>query len=277
MPFSGLPFTRSTVGQASRPAAGGFVWQPARIGPRFEWLDHERIRICEGRLAGRSFWLITDVRSDRAAGKLFSRDVEVGSIAIERDPPGRGVVLWDVGIRPELRGYGLASILTWCMFRELLGEQEEATFRIRMVRSLRAGGGGSGVQNVGMCVIASRLGFVPDLDLDAVLQPDNVLKTNLLPARDENPPGLELVLATDPLVLVCLVLDPDTGRPVRSTGVYLQLLREGGVTPELVRRGVITITNGNFKLPADSIGRFVNRIAVDADEAQQFLSKIQGL
>lgn len=163
------------------------------------------------------------------------------------------------------------------MFRELLGEQEEATFRIRMVRSLRAGGEGSGVQNVGMCVIASRLGFVPDLDLDAVLQPDNVLKTNLLPARDENPPGLELVLATDPLVLVCLVLDPDTGRPVRSTGVYFQLLREGGVTPELVRRGVITITNGNFKLPADSIGRFVNRIAVDADEAQQFLSKIQGL
>jgi hypothetical protein len=260
------------------PPVGGFAWQPTRIGPAFQWLEHDRIRVTDGRLAGRSFRLHTEIGTTVAGGRLYSGEVEVASIALEREPPGKGIVLWDLGVREQLRGSGLASILTWIMFRELLTGQTSATFRIRMVRSLRAGGGeGSAVQNIGMCVIASRLGFVPDLDLDAVLRPSNVLKVNVLPARDENPPGLELVLRSDPLVLICLMLDPESGRPVRNTSGYLQLLRGEGVTPGLVRRGVITVTNGNFRLPAESVGRFVNRVAVDEAEARRFFTMIQGL
>jgi hypothetical protein len=260
------------------PGPGSFVWQPTRIGPAFQWLDHERIRVVEGRLAGRSLRLHTEVGTTTASGRLHSGEIEVGSIALEREPPGKGIVLWDLGVREELRGSGLASILTWVMLRELLAAQSSATFRIRMVRSLRAGGGeGSSVQNIGMCVIANRLGFVPDMDLEEVLRPSNVLKINILPGREENPPGLEIVLRTDPLVLICLMLDPGTGRPVRNTSGYLQLLRKEGVTPELVRRGVITVTNGNFRLPAESIGRFVNRLAVDAAEAVRFFGMIHGL
>jgi hypothetical protein len=259
------------------PADGDFVWQPARIGPAFEWLDHDQIRILDGRLAGRALRLLTEVKAASASGRILYGGAEVGQIALERDPPGKGIVLWDVGVREHLRGFGLASILTWCLFRELLAAQETATFRIRMVRSLRAGEARSGVQNVGMCVIANRLGFVSDLDLESVLRPSNIVRLGVLPAEAGNPPALEVVLRTDPLVLVCLMIDPARGRPVLDANVYLRLVDREGVSPAMVRRGLVSIANGNFKLPAGGIDRFVNRVAIDEAEARHFRQTIKGL
>jgi hypothetical protein len=38
------------------------IWRPRRIGPRFRWLDHDTIKLVDGKLAGREFGLTTDIQ-----------------------------------------------------------------------------------------------------------------------------------------------------------------------------------------------------------------------
>ena len=42
------------------------IWRPRRIGPRFRWLDHDTIKLVDGKLAGQEFGLTTDVQRTTA-------------------------------------------------------------------------------------------------------------------------------------------------------------------------------------------------------------------
>ncbi|MEO0080626.1 MAG: hypothetical protein ABIK44_08135, partial [candidate division WOR-3 bacterium] len=88
----------------------------------------------EGGLSGRTFGVRTDIRQEIAAIILHEKGRLIGEVDIERKPPGRGVILWDAGVREELRGNGLCAIMTYCIFRELLLIQRRAFFKIRMIR-----------------------------------------------------------------------------------------------------------------------------------------------
>ncbi len=127
-----------------RPAVVWKSWAPRRIGPRFDWLDYEHIRLIDGPLAERVFRLNLEFSEEWAMIRLSDGDVPVGEASIEHDPPGRGIVLWDVGVKEGYRGGGLASIMVWTIFRELLLAQHSATFRIRMVQSHKPAGAGAG-------------------------------------------------------------------------------------------------------------------------------------
>ena len=83
-------------------------WHPKAIGPRFDWLAHDRIRVKDGALTGREFGIETRLESKHAFLYLSLADKRVGQVSLERDPPGEGVVLWDIGVQPELRLKGLA-------------------------------------------------------------------------------------------------------------------------------------------------------------------------
>lgn len=272
-------------------SAQQFSWQPERIGPRFVWLDSDRIRVRDGRLAGTELGVTTEMDAVTATGTVWLAGREVGKVIVERGS-GRAVTLWELGVAPAQRGTGLASILTWVIFRELLAAQDSAVFHIRMVRSLRvpdgmnrsgAGRNGTngtngtyGVQNIGMCVIANRLGFTSDLDVGSVLRGENVVRRSVLEAGNGTPPGLEVVLRTDPLVLVCLVLDPASSLPVRDRGIYLRLASDERMLAEWLARGSAVVTNGNLSLRAGGVDRFINRIAADEEEAARFRRVVHG-
>jgi hypothetical protein len=277
---------RRSQHQSGKSISHQLAWRPERIGPRFDWLDHDRIRIRDGRLAGAELGIATQVFSGTATCSLHLAGRGVGKVILEREP-GRSVTLWELGVAPSQRGTGFASILTWVAFRELLAVEESAEFRIRMVRTLRVSGhepdrpdaveAGSGVQNIGMCVIANRLGFTSDLDVEAALRPDNVVRRSVLEAGNGMPPALEVVLKTDPLVLICLVLDPESSLPVRNRGIYLQLANDATMLAEWLQSGSAVVTNGNFSLRASGVNRFINRIAVDEEEAARFRGVVRAV
>ncbi len=253
-----------------------FVWQPAKIGPSFEWLDHDTIRVLEGGLAGKILGVKTELLRYSATVSLYDGKNQIGIVSIERDPPGQGVILWDAGVKEAYRRNGLSAIMTWIIFRELLSVQDRATFRIRMVRSVKSGDNGAELQNVGMGVIALRLGFTPELNLAQVIRGDNIADLAVLLGTKDSPPALKITLRRDPFVLILFVVNPDTMKPTNNLRIYTEFKHDDSIIQEWAKQGLVAV-NGNYVLKEERIDYFVNRIAVDEEEAIVFRSKIRGL
>lgn len=251
------------------------IWRPRRIGPRFRWLDHDTIKLVDGELAGREFGLTTDIQRTTAELVLTEGKERVGEVSIERNPPGKGVILWDIGVRERLRCNGLAAIMTWCAFREMVLAQENSTFRMRMVRSPKAGEGAE-IQNVGIGVIAARLGFEPEMDLTQVLDPRNVTGVDIIEKQLDTPPGLRIMLRSDPLVLVAFALNQDTLKPLSDESMYVELRKDRDLMRDWALSGRIVISNGNYCLRRAKAERFADILATDAEEARLFRARVRG-
>lgn len=254
-----------------------YVWQPKPFAPEFEWVGPAHIRLLGVPLKGEQFELATEMRGKIASVHLYYYGQCIGQTFVEREPPGKGVVFWDTGMKEQFRRKGLASLMTWHMFRELLRVQETAFFKIRMVRILKPGDKDVELQNMGMGVIANRLGFTPELDIERILRPDNITGIEILPAWGDFPPGFKIVVRIFPLVLIAFVLNPDTHKPVDDFRTYVELSKDERVIHDWVRRGLIVISNGNYWLREDGLNQFVDCLATSAEEAREFREKVRGV
>jgi hypothetical protein len=253
-----------------------FAWSPARIGPRFEWLDYAHIRMLDGKLEGRELELKTEILDAKANVYVSEDGKQIARTYIERDPPGKGVVLWDIAVKEQYRRLGIASIMTYVGFRELLSIQETAFFKIRMMRLMKPGDKNIELQNVGIGVIGNRLGFTPEFNVDKILRPDNITSLEILPPKGDFPPSFKIVIRTFPLVLIAFVLDADTLKPVDDFRTYVKLTKDESVIFDWVRRGLIVIGNGNYWLRRDGLDQFVNHLATDEFEAKVFRRRVRG-
>jgi len=253
-----------------------FIWTPGRIGPRFDWLDYTHIRVLEGPLVGQDIELVTEILETKANVYASLNGKQIGRTFIERDPPGKGICLWDIAVKQEFRRKGIASIMTYCIFRELLALQEVAFFKIRMMRLMKPADRNIELQNVGIGVIGNRLGFIPEFDIDKLLHPDNITGLEVLPSKGDFPPSFKIVIRTFPLVLIAFVLDQDTLKPVDDFATYAKLLKDERVIYNWVRRGLIVVGNGNYWLNSEGLDRFVNHLATDEFEARTFRRRIKG-
>ncbi|MBM3315641.1 hypothetical protein FJY71_07395 [candidate division WOR-3 bacterium] len=253
-----------------------FEWNPGRIGPRFEWLDYENVRILDGGLAGQTLNIRTEVFPDKANVFASLDGKQIGRTYIERDPPGKGVILWDIAVKESFRRKGVASIMAYVGFRELLSIQETGTFRIRMMRLMKPAERNIELQNVGIGVIGNRLGFTPEFNLDRLLRPSNIVNVEILPAKGDFPPSFKIVIRSFPLVLIAFVLDPDTLRPVDDFRAYLKLSHDESTIYDWVRRGLIVIGNGDYWLRKSGLDQFANHIAADEYEARVFRRRLRG-
>jgi len=254
-----------------------YDWQPKPFAPKLEWVGPAHVRLLEAPLKGEQFELATEIEEKVASVHLYYYGQCIGQTFVEREPAGKGVVFWDTGVKEQFRRKGLASLMTWHVFRELLRVQETAFFKIRMVRILKPGDRDVELQNMGMGVIANRLGFTPELDIERILGPDNIDGIEILPARGDVPPGFKIVVKTYPLVLIAFVLNPDTLKPVDDFRTYVELSKDERVIHDWVRRGLIVISNGNYWLREDGLDQFVDRLATSAEEAQEFRAKVRGV
>lgn len=254
-----------------------FVWKPGRIGPRFEWLDYTHIRPTEGPLKGQNIELLTEILETKANVYANINGVQVGRTYVERDPPGKGIVLWDIAVKSDYRRKGLASIMTYCIFRELLAMQETATFKIRMMRLMKPTDKNVELQNVGIGVIGNRLGFTPEFNVERILRPENVTGIEILPPKGDFPPSFKIVIRTFPLVLIAFILDQDTLKPVDDFRTYVKLSKEDDVIFDWVNRGLIVVGNGNYWLRRDGLDQFINHLATDEFEAKVFRRRVRGV
>ena len=266
------------AGVLSRPGAeSAGEWRPRRIGPRFRWLDRDRIEIADGPLAGSEYGVKIDLQNSSAELSLNEKGAQVGDIKVEREPAGPGVTVRQVVVRDWLRGNGMASIMTWIIFRELVQSQETATFRIRMSCPQPAGAKGIEIRNAGIGIIAARLGFEPEIDLARLLDSRDVKDVDVILRRDGNPPGLAIMIRSAPHELAAFALEPGTMKPYPAEETYLDLTRNERMIRELARSGHLVISNADYVLRRGHAERFADILATDEDEARLFRLRVRGL
>jgi hypothetical protein len=232
--------------------------------------------IVDGPLSERKFEVTTEIGVDTAVVRLREDGNFAGLVRIERSPSGKGIILSNAAVGMRFRRGGLAAIMTWCAFRELLTKQESATFRIRIARSVKPRSTSTEVRSIGVGVIAARLGFRPELSVERLLHEANIVGVATLPGGTDSPPAIKITLKSYPFTLVAVALSPDTMRPLSDSSEYLQLGRDGRQIRSWLQQGLLHVGE-DYCLGEWGIERFVNALATDAEEAAEFRSKIQPL
>ncbi|MEO0080487.1 MAG: hypothetical protein ABIK44_07415, partial [candidate division WOR-3 bacterium] len=120
------------------------------------------------------------------------------------------------------------------------------------------------LRNIGIGVIAVKLGFVPKPEFARSLA--SVKSVQLIEPTAATPPGYLLHLNSLPGIAVALYVNPETGRPVTDVAAYRRFLNPG----ELFRKALAVealIGNIDYTLARGNISRFARHIA---DNQQEF-------
>jgi hypothetical protein len=208
----------------------------------------------------------------------------------DREPDNGTETLWGIFIRSRFRHRGLATLLVRLAFRDLLASGRRHWFAIRKLMQVDSegrsqpqapGGPKPGrpqssritLHNLGLGLVALRLGFKPKPDLERLLAPGNVKAVQAIPPAPPSPPGLLLRIETLPGLLVAVLIDPETGRPLADAGAY-----ERFVSPrQLLRQAVAgqaIVGNIDYRLSRSAIQPFAARLADDESELRHFTAAL---
>jgi len=254
-----------------------FIFDPKPFGPTLQKIDEETVRVEEGDLKGQVLKLTTQLTEDEAHVLLHWDGKQIGHADYQRNAMEASIVLWNIVVQEDLRHKGLASIMARVGFRHLLELHKNATFAIRMLRLIKPSERITKIQNVGIGIIARKLGFSPEYDLQNLLRQRNIQLIELIPASEVMPPGYRIVLKTFPLVLIAFLVDKANGRPYPGGHKIYNSL----VTPETAEQWVgermLIIGNGNYLLRDDGIEELINHLATNQAEAGIYARRVRSV
>lgn len=222
------------------------------------------------------------VASDPMAHCHFDRDPETGT-----------ETLWGIFVRSEFRHRSLATLLVrfalrellatgrrhWVAVRKLMQVDTEGRSRAQTPGNTKPEAGNQqspriSLHNLGIGLVALRLGLRPEPDLERLLAPGNVESVQALPPDPPTPPGLLVRLGTLPGLLVAALLDPGTGHPLTDAEAY-----ERFVSPrQLLRQalsGEAIIGNIDYVLPRVAAEPLAARLANDHAELRRFTAALR--
>lgn len=237
------------------------------------------------------------MHSDPVAHCHFDRDRETGM-----------ETLWGIFVRSEFRHRRLATLLVRLTLRELMASGQRHWFAIRKVMQVdseagrRAPLGGRAspdsarppsedpghqsanhlsaqsprisLHNLGIGLVALRLGLRPEPDLERLLAPGNVKAVQVLPSDPTSPPGLLLRLEVLPGLLVAALIDTDTGHPLSDRHAYEQFVNPRHLLREALA-GRAVIGNIDYILPRTAIEPFAARLANSPAEMGHFTAALR--
>ena len=294
------------LGRIFRRAQAGPVASLVPFGPRYV-VSGDRLAIESGPLAGTALRIervISDTKGDFAfyevadgnspAGNRESpiNPAPVAHCHFDRDPETGTETLWGIFIRAELRHRHLATLLIRLTFREMMASGRRHWFAIRKLMQVDSEGRHQSqtpgnpkpeiqtsqsprisLHNLGIGLVALRLGFRPEPDLERLLAPGNVKAIQALPPEPPFPPGLLLRLESLPGLLVAAFLD-DAAQPLIDPEAYerfvgpRQLLRQAST-------GRAIIGNIDYILPRTAIEPLAARLAGNHVELRRFTAALR--
>jgi hypothetical protein len=123
-------------------------------------------------------------------------------------------------------------------------------------------------------MVALRLGFRPEPDLERMLSPGNVTVVQSLAPDPPIPPGLLLRINTQPGLLVAAMLDPDTGRPYSDPEAYQRFVSPGQILRQAMS-GQAVVGNIDYVLPRANLEQLAVRLADNRTELRQFTTMLR--
>jgi hypothetical protein len=217
-----------------------------------------------------------DVSENQMRLFLKSNGNIIGRTLCDRNPRSGDIIYWDVMVNEQYRMKGVASVMTKYILRELLSMQKRVKFLLRMIKLFRPTDKLIKLQNVGIGVIAYRLGLNCEFDLPKVLNKLDIIKIEILPPDGIFPPSYKIVLQTYPYVLIGFIIDPGTLKPINSYDTYIQMIQRPEIIDEWIRTKAIVIGNGNYILKKNGINKLISCIAFDEYEAEYFRKSCTG-
>ncbi len=277
------------------------------FGPNYT-LEGDRLAIESGPLAGTTLRIERRVSKTKADFSFYETAENVSLVAnprssvapdpmahchFDRDPEAGTETLWGIFIRSEYRHRSLTTLLIHLTFRELLATGRRHWFAVRKLMQVDTEGRsqaqtpgntkpeagnlqspGISLHNLGIGLVALRLGLRPEPDLERLLVPDNVKSVQALPPDPPSPPGLLIRLGTLPGLLVAALLDANTGHPYTNPEAY-----ERFVSPRQLFRqalsGQAIIGNIDYVLPRVAAESLAARLANDHAELRRFTAALR--
>jgi hypothetical protein len=275
-----------------------------RFGPNYT-LSGDRLKVNSGPLSGLSLRIerhVSDTKADFAFFEEFDADApmstprppavahHVAHLHFDRDPDAGTETLWSIFVRSDLRHRGLSTLLVRLTFRELLATGRRHWFEIRKLMQVDTEGRSQAqalgspksenpqlprvsLHNIGLGLVALRLGFRPEPDLERLLAPGNVKAVQAIPPAPPSPPGLLIRLESLPGLLVAALVDKESGRPLADVREY-----ERFVSPKQLLRQALTgqavIGNIDYILTPTAIEPFAARLANDRTELRRFTAAL---
>lgn len=290
-----------------RRAETGASARPVPFGPHYT-LSGDRLAIESGPLAGATLRIergVSDIKADfsfyeTAGGNspVANRQSPVAPDPVahchfDRDPETGTETLWGIFIRSEFRHRSLTSLLIRLTFRELLAKGRRHWFAVRKLMQVDTEGRSQAqtpgnakpeiqnpqsprvsLHNLGIGLVALRLGFRPEPNLERLLAPGNVKSVQAVAPDPPSPPGLLIRLGTLPGLLVAALLDPDTGHALTDPEAYGRF-----VSPrQLLRQaldGQTIIGNIDYILPRVALEPLASRMANDHAELKRFAAALR--
>jgi hypothetical protein len=209
----------------------------------------------------------------------------------DRDPETGTETLLSIFIRSEFRHRGLTTLLVRLSFRELLHNGRRHWFAIRKLMQVDTEGRNQAqtpgtskpespplsrisLHNVGIGLVALRLGFKPEPALEHLLSPGNVKGVQAIPPDPPSPPGLLLRLGTLPSLLVAVLMDPETGQPLTDADAYQRFVNPKQLLRQALA-GEAVVGNIDYVLSRTAIEPLSARLANDQTELKRFASALR--
>jgi hypothetical protein len=288
-----------------RRAPAGPVLGLVPFGPRYT-LSDDQLSIESGLLAGTSLRVersVTETKADFSFYELTGADSPIANrqsptspdpvahCHFDRDPQTGTETLWSIFIRSEFRHRGMTTLLARLTFRELLTSGRRHWFAIRKLMQVDTEGRSQGqapgspkpenpqlprisLHNLGIGLVALRLGLRPEADVERLLAPGNVKAVQAILPDPPSPPGLLLRLGVLPGLLVAALVDPETGQPLTDAGAYDRF-----VSPRQLLRlslaGQAVIGNVDYILSRSAIEPLAARMANDHAELRHFIAALR--
>ena len=242
------------------------------LGPRFKRLKADNIQITEGKLTNQVFQVIYNIEPTNTTLTLKSEDRIIGAAHADYEPAKYRTTLFDTYVQEEYQMNGLASLMVHLLFREQLTYTDTNTFDIRMV--MKATGEKEVIENVGMGIIALKLGFEPDINYRELFAGRNVSGIDIIPARNIYPYGYKLSLHSSPWTIVLDLVDPAAKKPIKDINTYEHFIRPEDFA-ELVKTNQAILGNVDYILNKTNVELFLSYIAENQKELRQFLNQVK--
>ena len=235
--------------------------------------------------------IIGDNTRDAGSGQQVLSD-PVAHCHYDRDPETGLETLWGIFIRSEFRHRRLATLLVRTTLRELLSSGRRHWFAIRKLMQVDSEAGRRAplgrtpadppapsdvpaaeasihpapqppritLHNVGIGMVALRLGLRPEPDVERLVASGNVKSVQALLPDPPSPPGLLLRLESLPGLLAAVLIDPETGQPPADPKAYERFINPRDLVRQAMS-GQAIIGNIDYVLPRTAIDQFASRLA----------------
>jgi hypothetical protein len=167
-------------------------------------------------------------------------------------------ILYDVYVFKEYQKKGYGKIIVKEVFKELIKRFQVKDFLIRMV--MKGGQKGNLLENVGMGIIAYKMGFSPQINPYEFFSQENIKNVEIIPQREIYPAGYQISLQKAPYLLTAVILDPFLQKPQPQTFYYRFVSHKNFIQWFLENQ--IILGNVNYQLKEENKEKFYNYLEV---------------